>query len=66
MQSKSLPQSIPNFQNQAAGAVFAVLLLLFFFEDAEGFAREIKFYEFMDALLPFFLFQRAIFKNSTC
>jgi len=25
-------------QNEAAGAVFAVLFLLFFFEDAEGFA----------------------------
>jgi hypothetical protein len=29
---------IPNFQNQAAGAVFAVLPLFFLFQDAEGFA----------------------------
>jgi len=29
-----------SFQNEAAGAVFAVLLLLFFFEDAEGVAGE--------------------------
>jgi hypothetical protein len=34
-------KSIPCFKNQAAGAVFAVLLLLFFFEDAEGFAKEV-------------------------
>jgi len=30
------------FQNQTAGAVFAELLLLLFFEDAEGFAGEIR------------------------
>jgi len=34
-------KSIPSLQNQTAGAVFAVLLLFFFFEDAEGFAGEI-------------------------
>jgi hypothetical protein len=32
---------IPGFQHQAAGAVFAELLPLFFFEDVEGFAGEI-------------------------
>jgi len=32
---------IPNFQNQTAGAVFAVLPLFFLFQDAEGFAKEI-------------------------
>jgi hypothetical protein len=32
---------IPNFQNQAAGAVFAVLPLFFLFQDAEGFTEEI-------------------------
>ena len=31
-----------SFQNEAAGAVFAILLLLFFFEGAEGFAGEIR------------------------
>jgi hypothetical protein len=40
---------IPCFQDQAAGAVFAVLLFFLFFEDAEGFAGELKFYKFMDA-----------------
>jgi hypothetical protein len=34
-------KSIPRFQNQAAGAVFAELLFFLFLEDAEGFAREI-------------------------
>jgi hypothetical protein len=33
------PNSI--LQNEAAAAVFAVLLFLLFFEDAEGFAWEI-------------------------
>jgi hypothetical protein len=28
------------FQNEAAGPVFAKLTLLFFFEDAEGFAKK--------------------------
>jgi hypothetical protein len=37
---QALPQCIPCFKEQAAGAVFAVLLLLFFFQDAEGFAGE--------------------------
>jgi hypothetical protein len=32
---------IPSFQDQAAGAILAVLPLLLFFEDAEGFAGEI-------------------------
>jgi hypothetical protein len=36
------------FQYQPSGAVFAEFFLFFFFEDAEGFARAIKFYEFMD------------------
>jgi hypothetical protein len=48
MQSKSLPQSIPRFQYQTAGAVFAEFLLLFFFEDAEGFARKIMATLFID------------------
>jgi len=39
---QALPQPIPCFKEQAAGAVFAILLLLFFFEDAEGFAGEIR------------------------
>jgi len=33
---------IRDFQNEAAGAVFSVFSLLFFFQDAEGFAREIQ------------------------
>lgn len=35
---QALPQPIPCFKEQAAGAAFAVL---FFFEDAEGFVGEI-------------------------
>ena len=50
---------IPNFQNQTAGAAFAVLLLFFFFEDEESSAREWEFYEFMDVIYcPPFPFQR--------
>jgi hypothetical protein len=32
---------IPGFKNEAAGAVFAEILLLLLFEDAEGFAGEV-------------------------
>ena len=39
---------IPNFQNQAAGAVFAELPLLFFFEGAEGFDGKSRANFFMD------------------
>jgi hypothetical protein len=34
-------QSIPRSQDQAADAVFTVLPLFLFFEDAEGFAKKI-------------------------
>jgi len=34
-------KSLQRLKNEAAGALFAVLLFLLFFEDAEGFAREI-------------------------
>jgi hypothetical protein len=40
---------VPGFQNQVAGGVFAVLFLLLFLQDAEGFARKIRANFFMDA-----------------
>jgi hypothetical protein len=36
---------IPRFQNQSPCAVFAVLLLLLFFEDAEGFAGKVPVFK---------------------
>jgi len=33
---------VPCFKDQAPCAVFAVFPLFFFFEDAEGFAREVR------------------------
>jgi hypothetical protein len=41
MQSKSLPQPIPSFEYQTAGAVFAEFMLFFLFENAEGFTGEL-------------------------
>ena len=41
-------KDVPPVYLQAAGAVFAVLLLFFLFEDVEGFARKIKPNFFMD------------------
>jgi len=52
-QLSSSSKSIPGLQNQAGGAVFAVLPLFFLFQDAEGFAKEIGANFFMDEPVAF-------------
>jgi hypothetical protein len=44
-------KDVPSVYLQVAGAVFAVFFLFLFFQNAEGFAREIMANFFMDATL---------------